>query len=162
MPAGLDRGAGSSRREAQIAIFVSPDKQQKERNEFLNKALRSVFGNKADRDLKELQPYVDQVNEASVGLDQLSNDELRAKTGEFRERIQAAEAAQKEQITEIRKGLESDEIEVNEKEERYKQIDTLEEEALEQVEKVLNEILPEAFAVVRETARRLKTTSSWK
>ena len=123
---------------------------------FLNKALRSVFGNKADRDLKELQPYVDQVNEASVGLDQLSNDELRAKTGEFRERIQAAEAAQKEQITEIRKGLESDEIEVNEKEERYKQIDTLEEEALEQVEKVLNEILPEAFAVVRETARRFK------
>ena len=121
---------------------------------FLNKALKSVFGSKADRDLKELQPYVDQVNAAAVGLDELSNDDLRAKSDEFRERIRTAEAPQKEQIAELQKQIDSDEVEVEQKEDLYKQIDALEEQSLEAVEKVLSEILPEAFAVVRETASR--------
>ena len=123
---------------------------------FLNKALKSVFGSKANRDLKELQPYIDQVNEAAQGLDQLSNDELRAKTQEFRDRIKAAEADRQSEIVETKKRIESEEVEVDEKEELYKHIDALEVQTLEEVEKVLNEILPEAFAVMRETAKRFK------
>jgi len=123
---------------------------------FLNKAVRSIFGSKSDRDLKELQPYIDRVNQASAGFDQLSHDELRAKTDEFRARIQKAEEAEQTRIGEIKARLEEDDIEVDESEALYTEIDSLEEQALKNIEEALGEMLPEAFGVIRETARRFK------
>lgn len=116
--------------------------------------LKNVFGTKADRDRKELLPYVAKVHEASKNIEPLSNDELRNKTQEFKQRIVDGCAALEEKIAALKAQAEGDEISIDEKEDVYRDIDKLEKESYDTSQRVLDEILPEAFAVVKETAKR--------
>jgi preprotein translocase subunit SecA len=117
--------------------------------------IKKVFGDKASRDLKEMQPYVEKVKAEYPKLHDLSNDELRAKTAEFKERIAAKIAAEQARVAQLRQEIEDDpRMAIAERERRYEEIDKIEEKTLEKTEEVLLELLPEAFAVMKETARR--------
>ncbi len=123
------------------------------------KSISKVFGNKSDRDIKEIQPLVEQVHEATKSITLLSNDALRAKTQEFRKRISEHIKEEVDRIAELKKLAESEE-EIDAKEKHYVEIDAVEKEIVKKTETVLNDILPEAFAVVKETARRFKENKS--
>ncbi|HEX2616186.1 MAG TPA: preprotein translocase subunit SecA, partial [Flavobacteriales bacterium] len=119
--------------------------------------IKKVFGDKATRDLKEVQPLVDQVKAEFDKVGGLSNDELRARTTGLKQRI--AERVQESQgrADQLRAEIDGDpHMAIHEREERYQEIDKLEEKTLAGIEEVLKEILPEAFAIVKETARRFK------
>lgn len=118
-----------------------------------NDVLKKLFGNKAQRDLKEIEPYVDKIKLAYESIKNLSHDELRAKTEELKEKIQLFVAPELNKITELKASIEETEIDLREK--IYSDIDKLEKEVTEKYEKVLEEILPEAFAIMKDTARRL-------
>ena len=119
----------------------------------ITSTLKKIFGSKHDRDVKSYMPLVEETNEFYESYNQLSNDELRGKTAEFRERIGAHLEGINEDIDELNKQAENEEdLEV--KEELFNEIDGLIEERNQHLEDVLREILPEAFAVVKETARR--------
>ncbi len=121
----------------------------------LDKVLKVFVGDKRKKDIQALRPIVDKINEIYPGLRSLSNDELRAKTLEFKRQIQKATSsilAQQKQLQE--RALKEEDI--DKREDIYKEIDELEEEKYRIEEEILNEILPEAFAVMRETARRFK------
>jgi len=122
----------------------------------INKMAEKFFGTKADKDIQEIQPYVDQINDIYAGLSSISDDELRAKTAAFKARIAEHLAEERKQIDELTAKAENPETDVEEKERIYDQIDKIEEDSTDKVEEVLMEILPEAFAVIKETARRLK------
>lgn len=117
--------------------------------------LKKVFGSKADRDLKQIRPILNKVLEAYVPIDKLSNDELRAKTEELKARLRDCEAPFEKRIAEIKAKLDED-IPVHEKEDLATESDKLVKEEDAEIEKVLNEILPEAFAIMKSTARRFK------
>ena len=121
----------------------------------LVKGISKVFGNKADRDVKELYPVVDRVQEQYVKLTGLSNDQLRAKTAEFKTRINDYLAEIDQEIAQLKESIaKADLHQIEEKEQAYAKIDELEEKRDEKLEEILDELLPEAFAVVKETARR--------
>ncbi len=117
--------------------------------------LKKVFGSKADRDLKQIKPILNKVLEAYVPIDKLSNDELRAKTEELKTRLHDCEAPFEKRIAEIKAKLDED-IPVHEKEALATESDKLVKEEDAEIEKVLNDILPEAFAIMKSTARRFK------
>ena len=117
--------------------------------------IKKVFGDKASRDLKEVQPIAEKVKSEYPKLESLSNDELREKTTDFKSRIAAKIADEQAQIDQLRNEIEEDaKMPIGERERRYEEIDKLEEKTLGQIEEVLLELLPEAFAVMKETARR--------
>ncbi len=119
------------------------------------KFLSALFGNKSQRDLKEINPFVEASLQIYPSIEKLSNDELRAKTIEFKETIQSRVASQENEIKDLKHQMETNyDMDVMEKEQFYERIDKLEKEIYEETQTVLNEILPEAFAVVKETARR--------
>ncbi|MBO6516725.1 MAG: preprotein translocase subunit SecA [Bacteroidia bacterium] len=119
------------------------------------KGITGIFGNKAGRDFKELQPYVDKVNQFYADYKSLTNDQLRSKTQEFINRINEDLSSIDAEIAERKKQIqEATPAMVSEKETWYEEIDKLEEDRNEQLEVILEKILPEAFAVVKETARR--------
>jgi preprotein translocase subunit SecA len=120
--------------------------------------LSKIFGgSKSDKDVKRLQPIVAEINQAFAQLQSLSNDELRNKTYEFRERIQAHLTDVNAQIAEKKAEAEEAGVEdVHAREGIYNEVDKLVKKRDEQIEEVLKEILPEAFAVIKETARRFK------
>jgi preprotein translocase subunit SecA len=122
----------------------------------VNKILKGFFGSKADRDLKVLWPIVDQVNVFEDSVASLDNDGLRAKTEEFKDRIREARKEKDDEISDLQLKAESGEVDIDEVELLYAEIDKLKEEAREKEQEVLDEIMPEAFALVRETARRFK------
>jgi len=124
--------------------------------DLVNKTLNKLFGNKSDKDIKALTPNVELINEHFAKYAALSNDDLRGKTVSFKERINLATKELQDEISALREGLNDDTKEISEKEEIYEQIDKLEKSMTGQIEVVLGEILPEAFAVVKETARRFK------
>ncbi|MBQ8061343.1 MAG: preprotein translocase subunit SecA [Bacteroidales bacterium] len=117
--------------------------------------LRKVFGSKADRDMKLVKPVLDKVLAAYPSIDKLSNDELRARSEELKAKLRECEAPFEKRIEEIKAKLEED-IPVSEKEALATESDKLVKEEDEQIEKVLDEILPEAFAIMKSTARRFK------
>lgn len=121
----------------------------------LGNILTKVFGTKSDRDMKALTPVVEAVQTESLKLSNLSDDELRAKTKAFQERIQEAVKAEEAEISDLKAALEQ-ELEIEVKEQHYERIDEIKKEITEKIESVLEEIKPEAFAVVKETARRWK------
>jgi preprotein translocase subunit SecA len=122
----------------------------------LVKGLGKLFGNKADRDMKEVMPVVDSINEWFAAYSSLSHDELRGKTAEFVDRINLKLAGIDEEIAASRAELEAlPEAEVEERDALFNRIDELEKDRDKQLEEALEEILPEAFAVVKETSRRL-------
>ena len=117
--------------------------------------LGSFFGSKSDRDLKVLKPVVEKVQKVSPAIALLSDDELRAKTTEFRSMLKQTVSVEDAEIEKIQSALDRDEIDVTDKEASYKKIDDLKKQVYEKSEKVLKDILSEAFGVVKETARRL-------
>ncbi len=119
------------------------------------KILRKFLGDKATRDLKVINPFVKQIQEAYKTITLLTNDELRAKTAEFKERIALNISEEEKEITQIKDRIENDtDLDINEKEELYKDIDRISTHIYEKTEEELNQILPEAFAVMKETAKR--------
>lgn len=115
--------------------------------------LKKVFGTKYDKDVKSIQPYVDRTNEYFDAYQSLTNDELRNKSNEFRQKISEYLEEVDGRVKEAEAQSESD-ISFEEKEELYRYLDELKEERDSLLEEVLLEILPEAFAVVKETANR--------
>lgn len=115
--------------------------------------IKKVFGSKSERDMKQVKPILEKVLAAYKDIDKLSNDELRARTEELKKKIREREEPFEKRIAEIKEHLESD-IPVSEKEKLATESDKLEKEEDEEIEKVLNEILPEAFAIMKSTARR--------
>ena len=118
----------------------------------INKLLSKIFGNKSTRDMKEIQPWVEKIKKAEPAIQALDNDGLRAKTQELKNIIQSSANDIKEKITELKGKIEDTPIE--DREPIFSQIDKLEKEVLERYDKKLDEVLPDAFAIVRETARR--------
>ena len=118
----------------------------------INKFLSRIFGNKSTRDMKLIQPWVNKVKEASESIEKLSNDGLRGKTKELQQTIQASADDIKEKIAALNAKIEDTPIE--DREVIFNQIDKLEKEVLERYEEALNAALPDAFAIVKETARR--------
>ena len=116
------------------------------------KILKSLFGDKSSRDMKLIQPLVEKVKAFTPSVEKLDNDALRARTKELQKQVQASAQEQKKQIEELKAKIEDTPIE--ERAEIFDQIDKLEKEALEIYEKALNEVGPEVFAIVKETARR--------
>ena len=117
--------------------------------------LAKLFGSKSQRDLKEVQPFLDAALAVYPTIQSLDNDQLRAKTIEFKERIRKEIEEEEAELLQLRTRIEEEyDMPVAEKESLYKRIDVLEKESYDKTQKVLNDILPEAFAVVKETARR--------
>ena len=117
-------------------------------NEFISK----LFGNKATRDMKEIQPWVEKVKAVYPEISRLSNDELRAKTVELKKHIKDSAVGENKKIEELKATVEETEIE--KREAIFSQIDKLEKDVLDKYEAALNEVLPTAFAIVKDTARR--------
>jgi preprotein translocase subunit SecA len=122
---------------------------------FINSIIKAFVGDKSQKDVKALQPYLAKIKTFESALAALSNDELRAKTTFFKDKIKQARAEKDSKIASLKQEAESIE-DIDKREDIYVAIDALEKEAYEISEKTLMEILPEAFAVVKETARRFK------
>ena len=117
-----------------------------------NNFLKSLFGDKSNRDMKLIQPIVEKVKAAYPEIQKLSNDELRAKTKELQLYVQDSAKEQKQQIAELKAKIENTPI--DEREDIFNQIDKLEKEVLDLYEQALNEVLPTAFSIMKDTARR--------
>ena len=118
----------------------------------LSKVLKSLFGDKSSRDMKLIQPFVEEVKKVSPSVEVLDNDALRARTQEIRKQVQSAAAQQKEEIEKLKATIEQTPI--DERAEIFAKIDKLEKDALEVYEEALNKVMAEVFAIVKETARR--------
>jgi preprotein translocase subunit SecA len=123
---------------------------------FINNLLTKFFGNKSDRDIKEIMPYVEKTKTEYEKLQNLSNDQLRDKTKELQQRINEFIQKENQEIAELKLKLDSDALEIDQREEIYDAIDKIEKQIDDKIEDVLTQILPEAFAVIKETARRFK------
>ena len=119
-----------------------------------NSIIAGLFGTKAQKDQKALLPYVDQINAETETFKAYTNDELRARGAELRQEAREAIRPLQEEIATIKERLDREELSMDEREKQFHRIDQLEKEIGEQVEVVLNRILPPTFALVRETARR--------
>ncbi|MCL1616386.1 preprotein translocase subunit SecA [Bacteroides sp. ET71] len=117
-----------------------------------NEFLSSIFGNKSTRDMKEIQPWVNKVKAVYPEIEKLDNDALRAKTQELKTYIRNSAAEQRAKVDELKAKVESTELE--DREALFNQIDKIEKEILDIYEKALDEVLPTAFAIVKDTARR--------
>lgn len=128
--------------------------------DFVNKAINKILGNKYDKDVKDVMPLVEKINKEYANLQNISHDELRGKTDIFRARVNDHLSEVNQQIDTIRNTIKSDpNMDPEEKYRKYTEIDKLEKERDGQLEEVLMDILPQAFAVVRETARRFTNNS---
>ena len=119
----------------------------------LNSILKVFLGDKSGKDLKKITPLVDKINDHFIGLEKISNDSLRDKTNSFKKRIFDNTSEIRNKIDELNKKIVNEQS-FDEKENFFKEIEILELELTEIKKNILNEILPEAFAVVKETARR--------
>ena len=117
-----------------------------------NKILKSLFGDKSSRDMKLIQPLVEKVKQAYPDIAKLSNDELRAKSKEIRDYVQGAAKPYQEKIAELKAKIE--ETPIDEREPIFNEIDKQDKEMLDALEKALNEVMPVAFSIVKDTARR--------
>ncbi len=118
----------------------------------INSLLTKLFGNKSQRDLKEITPYVDQIKEAYKGVVSLSDDDLRALTASLRAQIQEYVQGERDEIARLKVGVED--LELQEREAVWNKVDKLEETIMNKMEDKLNEIMPQVFAIVKDTARR--------
>lgn len=121
-----------------------------------NDVLKKLFGNKSDRDMKELLPIVGKVNAEWEKLKGLSHDELREVANGLKAKIKAHIRKEEEEIVALKKRVEEEKPTIEEREEIYNRVDKLEEEIDKKVEDILTELLPVAFAVMKDTARRFK------
>ena len=114
--------------------------------------ISKIFGNKAQRDMREIQPVVDQIKQVYPQIDALSNDDLRKRSQALMQRISDAVKDKKQQIADLKASIEN--LEIDKREKVYDQVDLLEKQIQDIYKQVLTEILPEAFAIVKSTARR--------
>ena len=114
--------------------------------------LTSLFGNKSQRDLKEINPFVEKIKAVYPEIERMSHDELRAKTKEVRQRIQDYVVQEKNQIAELKAKVET--LEIDQREELWAEVDKLEKQMTDKFEEVLEQVLPEVFSIVKDTARR--------
>ena len=114
--------------------------------------LEAFFGNKASRDRKAIMPLVEKIKEAYPAIQALSNDELRAKTKEIQSYVQNSANDLKKQIEELKAKIE--ETPIDERESLFSQVDKLDKEVLDRYEDALNEVFPQVFSIVKDTARR--------
>ncbi|HNZ81245.1 MAG TPA: preprotein translocase subunit SecA [Bacteroidales bacterium] len=119
-----------------------------------NNILTKLFGNKSQRDLKEINPFVEAIKAAYPAVEALSNDQLRALSSEIRNNIQASVSAEKAEIERLKEEIET--LELEEREKPYEQIDKIEKDITDKLEKALNDALPQVFSIVKDTARRFK------
>ena len=124
---------------------------------FFKDLLAGIFGNKSQNDLKQIYPIVDKIKATYETIDKLSADELRAHSARMRQDLRDHVAEERREIAELRGQVES--AELSEREALWEKIDTLEEQVKDKLEDKLNEILPEAFAVMKSTARRFSENS---
>ena len=117
-----------------------------------NSFISKLFGNKASRDMREIQPWVEKVKAVYPTLSAMSNDELRAASAALKNKIQGTVTELRAEIERLKATIEDTELE--KRESVFNQIDKLEKEVLETLDKALDEALPEAFAIVKESARR--------
>ncbi|PTL34435.1 preprotein translocase subunit SecA [Prevotella sp. oral taxon 376] len=117
-----------------------------------NNFLKSLFGDKSTRDMKLIQPLVETVKEAYPAIKELNNDQLRAKTKEIQKYVQDSAKEEKEKIAELKSTIEDTPI--DEREDIFTEIDKLEKAALDKYEVALNEVMPVAFSIIKDTARR--------
>jgi preprotein translocase subunit SecA len=125
---------------------------------FINSIIKVFVGDKSQKDVKATQPYITKIKVLEPSIAALSNDQLRAKTAEFKSKIKQDRTAIDAKIDALKTEVEAIE-DIDAREDLYNAIDTLEKEAYEISEKTLLEILPEAFAVIKETANRFKNNS---
>ena len=119
-------------------------------NEFLSK----IFGNKSQRDLKEIMPFIDKIKAVEPCIQALDNDGLRALSADIKQQIAAYVANERQKVADLRQKIEETDIE--KRESIYEEIDKLEKQITDKYEVILDEKLPEAFAIIKETARRFK------
>ena len=125
----------------------------------LDNVLKLFVGDKSKKDISDIQPIVAQIKKQESVIEELSIDELRAKTTEFKNKIKADQKEIQDQINALEK--ESSEIDdINKKEDLYKEIDQLKDDRYLTEVKTLEELLPEAFAVMKETAKRFKNNET--
>ena len=122
----------------------------------INSILSSFFGNKAERDMKEIQPYVGKVKKEFDRITGFNNDQLRAETDLLKKKIKEAVREEETRIASLKEQAEVPETSVDEVEKIYREIDHLEKELLKTIESTLKEMLPLAFAIMKDTARRFK------
>ena len=127
---------------------------------FFNTLLTKIFGSKSEKDMKEIAPILAQIKEIYPSIEALSNDELRARTQALRAQIQHAIAADQEKINNLKAEAEALDCPLDKKEANYKEIDSIEKVIDDKVEEQLNLILPEAFAIVKDTARRFSANTT--
>ncbi len=121
---------------------------------FVTKILGKILGNKSERDIKEISPLVEEIKREFDRLETISTDQLREETDSLRKKIKEAVKSEENQIADLK--IQAEEAEVQNSEKFYEQIDKLEEVINDKLEEVLQELLPAAFAVVKETAKRFK------
>ncbi|MCD8211325.1 MAG: preprotein translocase subunit SecA [Prevotella sp.] len=119
-----------------------------------NNFLKSVFGDKSTRDMKLIKPIVDEVTKTYSEISALDNDQLRQRTQEIKQYVQSSAKEELKQIDDLKAKIE--ETPIDEREAIFNQIDKLDKDVLEIYEKALDEVLPVAFSIVKETARRFK------
>ena len=122
----------------------------------VDKVVSGLFGSKSERDNKELQPYVDKINAETDKIQEMSNDQLRAESMELKKRIRGSIAAEQEEIEGLKIQLDDPQMDVDEKERLYQQVEKIEITADETIDRALEEELPLSFAIIKETARRFK------
>ena len=118
--------------------------------------LGKFFGTKSDKDIKEIMPIVETIKKEYDRISKYSNDELRAETMQVKKRISDFVKAEEDEIAELR--LKAENVSIEESEAIYDQIDKLTVSVDEKLENILNQVLPVAFAIVKETARRFVET----
>ena len=122
--------------------------------DILASLIKLIFGSKADKDRKEIEPYVQKIKAIYPSITALTNDELRGRSAALMQRIADFIAADEQHVAELKVILEKPETELAEKEKLSKEIDRTVKLIDEKIEQVLDEILPEAFAIMKDTARR--------
>jgi len=123
--------------------------------EFFTKSISKLMGgSKSERDVKEIQPFVDEILKIYPTLSSLTNDQLRNKTVEFRARISEYIKDEETEMAELKAEAENPETDIDDQEKLFNRIDELHKKSVKKIEEILEELLPEAFAVVKETARR--------
>ena len=117
-----------------------------------NDILSKLFGNKSQRDLREVQPYLTKIKETYPSIQALSNDELRARSESLKQKIREYTAAERAEIEKLKSNVE--ELDLEAREEVWNKVDKIEKTILNRTEEILDEALPEAFSIVKDTARR--------
>lgn len=128
----------------------------------IGKVITKIFGSKSEKDIKAIQPIVDKINALGPEMEKLSDDQLKAKTQEFRKKIEDATANTSKEIEEVKAKMEDlDNLSQGESRALAEELDRLEQQWLDELEETLDDILPEAYAVLKDTCRRF-VGKSWK